>query len=295
MFRPILGLVGWTERFDRRDPEVATLKNAIETAPAGRAIPNAANVYDFEPFGQRDQPVARDGSATAEPSEAQDPGAPADVVRVLFQARDLASLGQHKIVLTRSDEAALQWEDGLTSLKGHGRLPLDEVHAGFDDLFDLARTAEADGQVDDAVRFYDMCCRADRRDEIAPYNLGNIHLAQGSYDEAILAYQQALTRNPGFIEARYNLALALEAVGKVEAAQGELSAVLGIDGTYADAVFNLAQLRMKAGDVGAARTLYERYLTLDPPDDWTATTRKAITYCAAMLLRTGCDRAAGQR
>jgi TPR repeat/Tetratricopeptide repeat len=206
----------------------------------------------------------------------------ADVVRILVQARDLAPLGRRRIVLTPSGEAALQWEDGLTSLEGQGRLPLDEDHASLDDLFELAAIAEADGEADEAGRFYDMCRRADRRDAIAPYNLGNIRLAQGAHDQAILAYQQALARDTGFVEARYNLALALEAAGKIEAAQVELSAVVGADATHADAVFNLAQLLMNAGDVSGAKALYERYLTLDPPDDWAATARKAITYCAAM-------------
>jgi tetratricopeptide (TPR) repeat protein len=206
-----------------------------------------------------------------------------DVVRILARARDLAPLGRHRIVLTPSGEAALQWDDGLTSLEGQGRLPLDEDHATIDDLFELASIAGAEGELDEAARFYDMCRRADRHDAIAPYNFGNIRLGQGAHDEAILAYQQALARDAGFVEARYNLALALEAAGKLEAAQAELSAVLGADATHADAVFNLAQLRMKAGDVRAAKALYERYLTLDPPADWAATARKAITYCTAEL------------
>ena len=62
------------------------------------------------------------------------------------------------------------------------------------------------------------------RDPIAPYNLGNIRLAQGAHDQAILAYQQALARDAGFVEARYNLAQALEAAGKPDAAAGELTA-----------------------------------------------------------------------
>ena len=204
-----------------------------------------------------------------------------DVVRILVQARDQAPLGRHKIVLTPSGEAALEWEDGLTSLQGQGRLALDEDHAGIDDLFELAAIAEAEGEADEAARFYDMCRRADRNDAIAPYNLGNIRLAQGAHGQAILAYQQALARDAGFVEARYNLALALEAAGRLDAAGCELDRILGADDSHADAVFNLAQLRMRAGDMGAARALYERYLTLDPPDDWAATARKAITLCGA--------------
>ncbi|MFI4974334.1 MAG: tetratricopeptide repeat protein [Caulobacterales bacterium] len=208
---------------------------------------------------------------------------PAEVVRILVRARDLSPRGRHKIVLTTSGEAALQWEDGLTTLEGQGFLPLDEDHASVDDLFEAAALAEANGDIDEAARLYDMCARADRGDAIAPYNLGNIRLAQGATDEAVLAYQRALARDAGFVEARYNLAQALEATGKLDAASIELSRVLDADPEHSDAVFNLAQLRMKAGEMGPAKALYERYLALGPPEDWAATARKAIMYCAASL------------
>ena len=207
----------------------------------------------------------------------------ADVVRILTRARDLSPLGRHKIVLTGAGEAALQWDDGLTTLEGQGYFPLDEDHATIDDLFEGAALAEANGDLADAARLYDMCGRADRSDAIAPYNLGNIRLAQGASDQAVLAYQQALARDATLTEARYNLAQALEAAGKVDAAGTELGRVLDADPNHADALFNLAQLRMKAGEMRSAKTLYERYLALGPPDDWAATARKAILYCATMV------------
>jgi tetratricopeptide (TPR) repeat protein len=207
----------------------------------------------------------------------------ADTVRILIRARDLSPAGRHRIVLTPSGEAALDWHDGLTTLEGQGYLPLDEDHASVDDLFEAAALAEAAGDEAEAVRLYDLCARADRADAIAPYNLGNIALARGDADQAILAYQRALARDAAFVEARYNLAQALEAADKAGDAEGELARVLDADPAHADALFNLAQLRMQAGDIAAAKALYERYLALDPPDAWAATARKALTYCAAQL------------
>ncbi|MFI4934578.1 MAG: tetratricopeptide repeat protein [Caulobacterales bacterium] len=207
----------------------------------------------------------------------------ADVVRILARARDLAPRGRHKIVLTAAGEAALKWQDGLTTLEGQGYLPLDEDHASIEDLFEAATLAEAAGEADEAARLYDLCARADRGDAIAPYNYANIRLAQGAYDQAILAYQRSLERDGSFVEARYNLAQALEAAGKPDAAASELTRVLDADPAYSDAVFNLAQLKMKAGEIAAAKTLYERYLALGPPDDWAATARRAIVYCSAQL------------
>ena len=207
----------------------------------------------------------------------------ADTTRILMRARALAPVGLHKIVLTASGEAALQWSHGLTSLEGQGLLPLDDDHQSVDDLFEQASLAQAQGDLDEAARLFDLCARADRKDPIAPYNLANIRLAQGAFAQAALAYHRALSRDPAFVEARYNLAQALEAAGKTQAAVEELDRVLKADPANSDAVFNLAQLRMQADEMGNAKALFERYLALDPPDEWAAKARKAIAYCSARL------------
>ncbi len=207
----------------------------------------------------------------------------AEAVRILAKARDAAPTGRHKIVLTSSGGAALKWDNGLTTLDGQGLLPLDMDQGGVDELFEAAELAEARGDGDVAARLYDMCARFDRADAIALYNLGNIRLGEKAFDDSVIAYRRALARDSDFVEARYNLALALEAAGKDALASGELTRVLAIEPSYPDAVFNLAQLLMKAGEIAKAKNLYERYLALDPPSDWAATARKAITYCSSRL------------
>ena len=204
-------------------------------------------------------------------------------VQILARVREAAPRGRHRIVLTPAGQAALEWADGLTSLEGQGLLPLDEANATLDDLFEAAALAEADGDPEEAARLYDLCARTDRADAIAPYNLGNIRLAQGRHDQAALAYQRALARDAGFVEARYNLAQALEAAGKLDAAAVELERVLQADPGHSDTVFNLAQLKLERGDLAEARLLFERYLAMGPPPDWAQTARKALRYCEAQL------------
>jgi tetratricopeptide (TPR) repeat protein len=208
----------------------------------------------------------------------------ADVVAILTRARDLSPEGRHKIVLTPSGAAALQWDNGVTTLEGQGYLALDEDHPSLEDLFQAAAICEAVGEYPEALRLYDQCARGDKNDAIAPYNYANIRMAQGVHDEAILAYQRSLSRDPAFVEARYNLAQALEASGKQAEAAVELARVLESDPSHPDALFNLAQLRMKAGELHEAKTLYESYLALGPSDEWAVVARKAILYCAAQLL-----------
>jgi hypothetical protein len=207
-----------------------------------------------------------------------------DTVRMLTSAREQSPIGRHKLVVTPSGSAALQWQDGgLTTLKGQALLPLDEDHPSIEDLFEAAALAEADGDLALAARLYDQCARADKKDPISLYNLANIRLAEKANDEAVFGYRRALARDPEFIEARYNLAQGLEAQGKATEAAAELERALAADPAYADAVFNLAQLRMKAGEMAAARALFEQYLTLDAPADSAATARKAILYCSAQM------------
>jgi tetratricopeptide (TPR) repeat protein len=216
--------------------------------------------------------------------EILDRGRPrADVVRILTRARDLAPRGRHKIVLTPTGEAALQWDHGLTSLEGQGLLAFDDGHPTIDDLFEQASTAEAAGDLGEAARLYDQCARADRTDPIAPYNYANIQLSKGDHSHAVLGYQRALARDPGFAEARYNLAQALEALGKTSEAALELHRVLEVDPANTDALFNLAQLQMRAGELKKASQLYDRYLAMEPPEEWAAIARKAVAYCSAQL------------
>jgi tetratricopeptide (TPR) repeat protein len=205
-----------------------------------------------------------------------------ETVRVLTKARDLAPRGRRKIILDSEGRAALQWDEGLTTIEGQGCLPLDAAAASVDDLFEAAAIAEADGDGREAERCYELASRTDRKDAIACFNLGVVRLADDP-GAAALAFRQALARDPDFVEARYNLAAASEALGKFDLAREQLVEALRIDPDYADARFNLAQLELKRGALAEAKMHFERYLASDPPAEWAIKARRAIQYCAAAI------------
>lgn len=283
---PVLGERSFAALLAGKPPRPAAtlpLATALAETPLGRADAEVLAAFDLI---QLDGPACgfADAGVLRTAGELMAAGRSlGQAVAILTRARDLAPRGRHRIVLAPSGEAALQWADGLTSLEGQGLLPLDEDHASLDDLFEAAAVAEAEGDLEAAARLYDLCARADRADAIAPYNHGNIRLAQGAHPEAALAYQQALARDPRFAEARYNLAQALEGAGKDAAAAEELERLLAAEPGQADALFNLAQLRLKAGAAEAAKALFERYLALGPPEAWAKMARQAIRYCDAAL------------
>jgi len=206
-----------------------------------------------------------------------------DCVRILLRARDLAPKGRRDIVIDAAGRAALAWDSGLTTLEGQGLLPFDENAADVDDLFEAAVVAESEGDLAEAARLYDMCARADRKDPIALFNLGNVHLQAKAYDKAILAYGRAVARDPDFVEAHYNLAQACEAVRQFDRARAALLEVLARDAANGDALFNLAQIELRGGDVAAAKARFEAYLAANPPSEWAEKARKAILYCNAKL------------
>lgn len=204
----------------------------------------------------------------------------ADAIRILIEA-SAAPVGRRKVVLDERGDAALKWEDGLTRLDGQGLLPLADDGASVDDLFEGAAIAEGEENFNEAARLYEAATRADRKDAIAPFNLGVVRLAAGSSGEAALAFRQAIARDPKMTEARYNLAVASERLGKDDLAREQLIEALRIEPGYDDARFNLAQLELKRGALAEARMHFERYLAGGPPPEWADIARRAIQYCAA--------------
>lgn len=67
-----------------------------------------------------------------------------------------------------------------------------------------------------------------------------------------------VTQNPADAFARYGLAMELVKTGQLEGAVAEFRALLEHNPNYAAAYFHGGQVLEKLGDVGQARTFYEK-------------------------------------
>lgn len=199
---------------------------------------------------------------------------PTQIIEALT-LRATAPIGRHRVGVDALGRAVLEWGDIQTTLSGQGMLPLDDFEV-LDDLFDAALEAEANGDLITARRHYETCARADRRDAIALFNLGNVCMDLGDERSAQLAFERAIARDPNFAEARFNLAGVLEALGKQRAALIQLKRTLDVAPDYADALFNLAQLELATGDIDAAEALFKKYVSLAGSDVWREKARKAL-------------------
>jgi cytochrome c-type biogenesis protein CcmH/NrfG len=82
----------------------------------------------------------------------------------------------------------------------------------------------------------------------ANYNLAGIYFMQGEYAGAEKHYRRVLERKPGDGEARYYLALALEAQGRYKEAIGEADKIVQSGVVVDGLVEMLDRLRRRLGE-----------------------------------------------
>ena len=98
---------------------------------------------------------------------------------------------------------------------------------------------------------------------IAYFNIGSIKQAQQLNGEAIANYQAALKLAPGFINAMYNMAVALTTTDPV-GAMAEYRKILVIKPKDANSLYNLGLLTYQAGNEAQGRTLILRAIAISP-------------------------------
>ena len=100
------------------------------------------------------------------------------------------------------------------------------------------------------------------------YNNRGMHLQQeGQLQEAIRAYQRALSLHPSYAAAHYNLASAYEEIPNYDKALDEYQQAIDADLMFYPAYNNLSRLYiLRRRDSGAALRLLDRALSLKPQE-----------------------------
>jgi tetratricopeptide (TPR) repeat protein len=216
-----------------------------------------------------------------------------EVRRLLDRQYELAAIIEASLALRRSgvslSEARLLEEPWgeivqktsgtLASLTGQLALPLSHDSASPDDLFERAEVSEVSGDLASAEHFYRAAKAVDRADAAIPYNLGNVLDAQGRRPEAVLAYYEALQRDPDFAEAWFNLGVIDEEEGRIPNAIKYYQAAVAKQPNFADALYNLALLLTQQQVYDAAGPIWERFIRLSPHGPDTARARRCVTLC----------------
>ena len=248
--RLLAGLAGET-------PQESTLALA-RVAPIDPVLADVLNAFDL--IALKGAQVRFEDADTIRTASSLDASGmePVAIIDSLLRRRQ-APRGRHRLVTDSSGKAVLKWDEGTSTLSGQFILPLDDSDT-LETLFEEALDAEAAGDLDAALRLYETCARADRKDSIAPFNLGNVQSAKGDPAAAKLSYERSIARDPDFAEAHFNLAGVLEALGDPAGAARHLRLALEKDPDFAEPLFNLAQLERAAGRFREAEDLFKVYL-----------------------------------
>lgn len=120
------------------------------------------------------------------------------------------------------------------------------------------------GSVDEAIEHYRQALEFDADYAKAHNNLGNALLLQGNLNQAISHYHRALQAEPDFAEAHYNLGNTLQSQGKLDAAISHFRRALQVKPDYANAHNNLANILLSQGNLDDAIEHYRQALKIEP-------------------------------
>lgn len=104
------------------------------------------------------------------------------------------------------------------------------------------------------------------------YNQGVDYYKTGRYDQAMAAFRQAITLDPNYIDAYYNLGSILEYLKQDEAALGVFKQIIVRKPDDYESVYKAANLSYKLGLTDKAKT----YLSLIPPESSVYSSAQAL-------------------
>lgn len=94
--------------------------------------------------------------------------------------------------------------------------------------------------------------------------LSRLRLAQREYDAAVSDFRRAVSVASELAPAHYYCGATLLLSGKSEDAKKALQSAVALSPNYADAVFQLTELRLRTNEADAARSSVERFIETNP-------------------------------
>ena len=121
-----------------------------------------------------------------------------------------------------------------------------------------------ESRIDEAVEAWEQAVSLGPKSPIAHHNLGLAYLRQNRRVAALGVFNRALQLQPSFVESRYQRAVLMREEGDTEGAEAEQRSVLEINPNFIPAKFQLAYLLDRRGETGDAIALYQEIVAVHP-------------------------------
>ena len=135
---------------------------------------------------------------------------------------------------------------------------------------------ETGAPVDQALAAYEQAITLNPEAAGALVNLGTIYFRMDKLARAETLYQQAIAADPLYPLAHFNLGNLYDERGDGAKAREHYLTALKLNPKYADAYFNLALLAEQAGDNLKAVSYWNAYLKLDSTTSWAQVARQQL-------------------
>jgi tetratricopeptide (TPR) repeat protein/glycosyltransferase involved in cell wall biosynthesis len=142
--------------------------------------------------------------------------------------------------------------------------PVKKSSSSAQSHYQLARLAVQQGQLQDAVTYYQQTLKCDPQHLVAYQELGNVFLELQRFKQAIACYQKALQLQPNLPQVYHNLG---EAYAQLEQWQEAIAAYqqsIQLRPDFSWSYNNLADILLKLGQWTAAATAYQKAIQLHP-------------------------------
>jgi tetratricopeptide (TPR) repeat protein len=131
---------------------------------------------------------------------------------------------------------------------------------------DLGLCFDSLGQFDEAVQSFTRAIELNRREEQPsawpPLNLAVSLISLNRLDEAVALLHEALSYNPKFPQAHYQLGLVLEKEGKFQEAIAPLQQAIGLEPSYPEPHYTLGRIYQRQGKREEAQEEIEKFKKL---------------------------------
>ena len=156
------------------------------------------------------------------------------------------------------------------------RSPRSSTPIGADELFERALELEETGKHGAAADAYGEWLMQFGPDAVVCFNLANALYASGRREAAIERYRQAVEIDPDYVEAWSNMGSVLAEIGRKDEAVSAFQQALRTDPAYGNALYNLADTLDELGRQDEARGYWQAYLRQDVGSPWSEYARARL-------------------
>jgi len=153
-----------------------------------------------------------------------------------------------------------------------------------EDLLTRADRLAEEGKLDEAIAAYQQAITQSPHTVTAYYKLALLHHKRGEIEEAIANFRHVTELDPSNVSSYHNLGVLYFKQGRLSQAEASLRQAVRLDDQYVEAIYTLGRVLLAIGKLDSAAAWLRRCLTLAPDH---VKARETLRTCQERRFNTG--------